>query len=303
MYVIYKLDDFVCLESTSQHQIMANHVKSLYYEADMLRSFERWEDLIMYRDMCQKRSRNSGIFEEVLPDNQPLRDSEPELAAFKAYKSYIRDQNNIMNQHLDSRYLTTLFQACPHLDTVNMRIHHQPPDNSKASRNAFRDALVRPPGDHDALLFQVGCDQLEALCRAIHNAGRTLKHFSASEIGWDFLDPRWAVPKDRAQLVDVFRPLQYLRLRFRGLNPEAFESRAFGQSVEEEILEESDEALNRGTLRNLLSATEDLRVLKLRMPPNDFFFGLDLRDKKRTAFVKLDTLAGFKPGASCNVWL
>ena len=209
-HLIFKPRSFERLLELSQHPILRQCVKSIYYEADQLEKFDfqgDWEVYVIDKD--------EGLSHSI-PWKRPLRtDSQRDHAAYRQefkrwekrvarrpyprfaytkqelsnayviYKQYLTDQAIMRRNDYNAQIISDAMRGLPNLKSLSMSIRAGAQIRSDYIFRAFSPALQQPYGDRTKP-DSCGANQLRSLLLGAQNSGLRIEHLCCGEVHWRF---------------------------------------------------------------------------------------------------------------------
>ena len=285
LHLIFTSSSFERMRQISRHPIVSQTVTSLYYEADILRSFscyEDWENYLLSPDVRQD-------FSNAAP-GPPIRKRKPHLQqilhvvdrgslqqlqrAYIHYREYLADQATIVRHDYNSELLRDAFSKFPNLRSVHL-IREGP--LLACSRYLVREfeAGLQVPYNVHRYQEKYGVSQLQSILLAAVSTGRSLDNLECDQIHWTFFAQKADV---LAKIHPAVRRPKSLELTIGICGPDD-ESRYYVERFKERKLAWSTKHLKQGHIPQFISAAPDLQNLAIedgRQTGSNHFLGSPL---------------------------
>ena len=206
-HLVFKSSSFEQLRQISEHPVISQHVKSLYYEADTLKKIETTEggeEEMREPELGSEAAASAdhaGVFEErgyraycreIGTGDQTVFDTHTEAQLRQAYQNfrrYYQDQTEIRSHDYGSEIIKSALAKFPKLRVIKLSIARGLlPDYFTPSilDREFGKGLIIPYEDKDQSKNR-GVPQLRSLLLAMEHNSLDVKHLACGSIHWRFL--------------------------------------------------------------------------------------------------------------------
>lgn len=263
VHLIFKSSSFDRMRQISQHPIVSQTVRSLFYEAEVMersQNFDAWkeciENPIFLADLAitHPRDRKSSAFlrrrQEQQESPRPCRSEEELRRAYASYGQYAADQQMIIRHKHNSDLIQNAIRRFPYLDSVHMVRERHVSDCSRYLVREF-EAGMQIPYDRQVYQKECGVSQLLSLLLGAVSTGRILRRVTCDQIHWTFFTQSREV---LAQTYLAVEHLNSLRLRIA----------PYSQGIYSNAMCAN---LQHGSLRDFIAAAARLKDLNIGSHP------------------------------------
>ena len=269
--LIFKQSSFTNLSNVASHLPLSKHVKSLYYEPNVLHRhpWVEWEENLLTRVNCDElppppslgasrrdwRSWHRALTKACRPETPSYTEAEKD-EAWEIYRKLLLEQEDLRAGDYGASELQDALSRFPQLVKVNMNhgwgLWSRDGNPRKPKTDPYAAALTHAGGDHHHA-DPSGVRQMRSLMLAIRDAKRKIDTLRVGDVSWKFLQQDEATLN---KMKEVLIPLEVLQLVI---------STGFDFD-EEEIGTEIPECrrfLSNNKLHDFISAAPDLKHLTI----------------------------------------
>lgn len=292
--LVFHRDKFKALTEIATHPKLSKQMRSLFYVVDRCRQvkYETWdshrpdpEPWVKDDVDCSVRlltKRDVRVFQRDV--RKAVRKQEERIAsvpeserrkAYEVFTALCKDVIKVEDEGYDYQCLKALFEGCRNINEVTIGSRVDIRRRMEASRKIVKGAMAII--SQDRKWWKAGIRQVLSVAMAASQAGTKLDSLTLAAISPLLFDKGGNIREDEwCALKALVQPLRRLRL-FSFAEPPDREDRYLEFDDDDPGVEQtsflSDDILEAGHLRELLSAAKDLRVLKLQLPNWDYFTG------------------------------
>ena len=196
--VVFKSSSFERMRQMSRHPILSQTVKSIFYEADILRqfdSFEAWETYLLHPFVKDGLSATypgtemmRGDLKGLLDITEMRRNGSAHVearAGYARYQKYLADQETIIRDDYGSGMIHHAFSQFPNLTKVSLIREGSLLVCTKYLVKEFSAGLQIPYMDHIGH-DEHGIAQLRSLLVAAVSTNRKLESLTCDQVHWSF---------------------------------------------------------------------------------------------------------------------
>ena len=218
-HLIVKQDSFARLEALSANPIVAQNVKSLFFEADVLADldFQAWETSVMD---IYAISHESTMSCRCTPDQRsqlqccPRPDDEVMAAGYDDYVEYVTEQCSVQTRDYLSKDMGRVLGRLQNVKAITISSMEGMRLFSDAIRKAFPSPLYEPIELNDSIFtFAQGVDQTRSLLVGAYEACLKIESLDCGFVRWLLLDQN---DEDLTKMKKAIENLRVFRLRLVG---------------------------------------------------------------------------------------
>ncbi|MCJ1227208.1 hypothetical protein MMC12_003863 [Toensbergia leucococca] len=274
-------ESFARLDNISKHPAFSHHIRSLFYEGDVLQKYgnrRAWEKEVWgpsiraYPKMPppEATDRDKRAYRREMKkfaDEPQHQYSEYELQkGWEAYLDMKDIQVDLHNKCNEKEIVRHAIARMSRLESITLSFEETLRTQTESMEDAFSKALTPPYGDGRDAEGYGGCAQLICLLLGVETAGVKLKHLDVAYIGWRFLEAHDDVFN---RLKKSFHHLQKLTLWLTVGDEERHLSMLEGASP-------CSKYLKNGRFRDLIISAPDLREFDIHIDSSNEVYMITL---------------------------